>query len=89
MKKYIIIPILSLILISCSLTEPWSQKRIDGIKQAFCVEEMGEDPNSQSCSCFVAVTQNNFKTFTAFARSNGPTQKYREDLLYCGYVLAP
>jgi hypothetical protein len=87
MKKYFIIPILAAILTSCSIGEPWSQKRIEGIRQSFCVEEMGEQPYSGSCDCFVAATQNNFKTFTAFARSNGPTQKYKDDLLWCGYVL--
>ena len=87
MKKYIILPILTLMLASCSLSEPWSQKRIEGIRQAFCVEEMGEQPYSGSCDCFVAATQKNFKTFTAFARSNGPTKQYRDDLLWCGYVL--
>ena len=89
MKKYILIPTICLLLASCSLGEPWSQKRIEGIRQAFCVEEMGEDPYSKSCDCFVAATQNNFKNFTAFARSNGPTQQYRDDLLWCGYVLGP
>lgn len=87
MKKYFIIFILPAILTSCSIGEPWSQKRIEGIRQSFCVEEMGEHPYSQSCDCFVAATQKNFKNFTAFARSNGPTQKYRHDLLWCGYVL--
>jgi hypothetical protein len=87
MKKYIILPILAVILASCSLSEPWSQKRIEGIRQAFCVEEMGEQPYSGSCDCFVAATQKNFKTFTAFARSNGPSEQYRKDLLWCGYVL--
>ena len=87
MKKYIILPILTLILASCSLSEPWSQERIEGIRQAFCVQEMGEQPYSGSCDCFVAATQKNFKTFTAFARSNGPTKQYRDDLLWCGYVL--
>lgn len=87
MKKYIIIPILTIVLSSCMFSEPWSQNRIEGIRQAFCVEEMGEQPYSGSCDCFVAATIDNFKTFTAFARSNGPTQKYRDDLLWCGYVL--
>ena len=87
MKKYFIISILAVILTSCSIGEPWSQKRIEGIRQSFCVEEMGEQPYSQSCDCFVAATQKNFKNFTAFARSNGLTQKYRNDLLWCGYVL--
>jgi len=89
MKKYILIPTICLLLASCSLGEPWSQKRIEGIRQAFCVEEMGEYPYTQSCDCFVAATQKNFKNFTAFARSNGPTQQYRDDLLWCGYVLGP
>jgi hypothetical protein len=87
MKKYFIIPILAAILTSCSIGEPWSQKRIEGIRQAFCVEEMSEDPYTQSCDCFVAATLDNFKNFTSFARSDGPTQKYRNDLLWCGYVL--
>lgn len=87
MKKYFIIPILAAILTSCSIGEPWSQERIEGIRQAFCVEEMGEHPYSGSCDCFVAATLDNFGTFTSFARSDGPTQKYRDDLLWCGYVL--
>lgn len=87
MKKYILYPILTVLLTACMFSEPWSQKRIDGIRQAFCVNEMGENPNSHSCDCFVEATQKNFKTFTAFARSNGPTKQYRQDLLWCGYVI--
>jgi len=87
MKKYFIIPILAVILTSCSLGEPWSQKRTEGIRQSFCVEEMGEHPYSHSCDCFVAATLNNYKNFTSFARSNGPSEQYRKDLLWCGYVL--
>lgn len=85
MKKLFL---LLLLLPACSyLSEPWSTKRIEGIRQAFCVEEMNEDPYSHSCDCFVEATQRNFKTFTAFARSNGPTEQYRKELLWCGYVL--
>jgi hypothetical protein len=88
MKKYILIPVLALILAACSITgEPWSQKRIDGIRYAFCVEEMGELPDSHGCDCFVNATLKNFSTFTSFARSNGPSKQYRSDLLWCGYYL--
>lgn len=87
MRKYFLYSILTVLLTACMFSEPWSQKRTDGIRQAFCVEQMGELPDSHSCECFVQATQKEYKTFTAFARSNGPSEKYRKALLWCGYII--
>ena len=89
MKKYIIIPILSLILAACSFGQPWSQERTEKLRQEFCVDLMEEQPYSKSCDCFVAATLSNFKTFTSYARASGPSEQYRKDLEWCGYLLKP
>ena len=85
MKK---IFLLLFLLPACSyLSAPWTQDRIEKLREEFCVNEMGEQPYSGSCDCFVAATLENFDNFTAYARSNKPTQKYKDDLLWCGYVI--
>ena len=87
MKKLLLFPII-IILSSCSIiSAPWTQEKIDKLRQEFCVDLMGERSDSQSCDCFIEATKREYKTFTSFARSNGPTEQYRKELLWCGYVL--